>query len=211
MSEHQDGGGELSRRELMGKVALLGLVASGGGLAASQALAQGTGVDPDKEVLRKVLIERLVNSRYYIAEDGSVVVLPHDEVWPGDSGGAYHADWLFNSVDGLKTEPNVALEQTVYTDIVHEGIPSGWDLSKIKRIIQSAEATGLLDDANLVYQVLREKIHVEMHGAHEYGVELFRGWIQDSPDYTAEQKSLIDRAATDYLSRPVVQTQHDFY
>lgn len=202
----------MSRRELLGRFALIGLMASAGGTIGGDALAQTTGKsNPDYEALRKVLVERLLNTRYYFATDGSIVVLPRDEVWPGDTGGAYHADWLFNTVDGLKANPNAALEQTIITDIVHEGIPSGWDLTRVSQIINSAEAMGLLDDFNLIYQVLREKIHVETHGAHEYGVKMFQAWIQESAAYSQDQKDIVDRAAVDYLSRPIAQDHHDYY
>ena len=140
----------ISRRELVQGLALLGLFGAGGGALAGAVVAEGNGTDPDYENLRKVLVERLVNTRYYLAEDGSVVVLLNDEVWPGDEGGAYHQDWLFNPNDGLKENPHAALEDTVVTDIEHKGIPQGWNLGGIDTILSTSRQLGLLDDANLV-------------------------------------------------------------
>lgn len=203
--------GSISRRDAMAGSGLLALLALGAGLKSTGTAEAAEGIPPDFEVLKKVLIERLLNTRYYIGEDGSVVVFTHDEVWPGDGGGAQHSDWLFNSVTGLKTDAHPALEETIYTDIEHEGIPDGWDLSNVKTICDLAQQTELLGDTNLAYQVLREKIHVETHGAHEVGVQYFRSWVADSPELDAATKQTIDAAVQDYLAQAFPSDEHDWY
>ena len=201
----------ISRRELVQGLALLGLFGAGGGALAGAVVAEGNGTDPDYENLRKVLVERLVNTRYYLAEDGSVVVLLNDEVWPGDEGGAYHQGWLFDPNYGLKGNPHAALEDTVVTDIEHQGIPQGWNLGGIDAILSTSRQLGLLDDANLVYRVLREKIHIETHGAHDEGVKKLLDWVGHSDALTTDQKGLIADTIVEYTALPRPQTFHDFY
>ena len=201
----------MSRRELIQGLAVLGVIGASGSVLTGAASAVDTGTNPNIDTLKKVLIERLVNTRYYLTESGDVVVLLNDEVWPGDEGGAYHQDWLFNPDYGLKDNPHAALENNVETDIVHSGIPQDWNLESVSEILNSANQLGLLDDANLIYQVLREKIHLETHGAHNQGVQMFLDWVGGSDELTVDQKDLIADTVVQYLTLPRPQTNHEFY
>ncbi len=200
----------ITRRELVGGIVALSLLSTVG--TSSQSVSAQASVEPAHyEALRKTLIERLVNTRYYSAPDGSIHVLPHDEVWPGESGGAYHADWLSNGLTGLKTNPRIALEDTVIADAVHEGVPSGCDVSLVRQILDNAATLGLLDDAGLIYQVFREKISSETVGAHTYGVHQFHEWTLANPDLTKEQRDVIDSAVVSYLDVARPHHSHTWY
>jgi hypothetical protein len=208
--DSNDANNGLSRREVIGGIALLGLL---GAVAVDrpQAAAQETTGNANYEALRRVLIERLINTRYYTGPDGSVYVLQRDEVWPGVAGGAYHADWLFNESTGLKRNPRAALEDTIVTETMHHGVPAGCDLSLVTQILDNAEALGLFDNIGLIYQVLREKINVETIGAHNYGVSLFRDWVANHPELSSEQRDTIDASAVAYLNVARPHDHHDFY
>lgn len=200
----------LSRRRILKTLLAAGVLGSGATVLQRTAAAQGGDV-ADYETLRKVLVERLLNTRYHVSDEGALLVMLGDEVWPGDGGGAAHADWLFNAQSGLKVDPHVALEQTIVTDIVHEGVPQGWNLEAVERIVNDAESLGLFDSINLVYQVLREKVHVETHGAHEAGVHKFTEWVNASSDFTTSEKNIINQATSQYMQTAVTQTDHDWY
>jgi hypothetical protein len=200
----------IRRRDVLGGMALFGLLgAAGTGL--SQATAQAASAGANFEEVRKVLIERLVNTRYYTGPDGSVYVLPGDEVWPGESGGAYHADWLFNQLDGLKHNSRAALSDKVVAESEHFGVPSGADLSPVDEILKNAEMLGLLDDFGLIYRVFREKIAMETMGAHDYGVQLFREWAASNPELSDAQRAEIDAATVAYLNVARPHDHHLFY
>jgi hypothetical protein len=201
----------VTRRQMVESLLLLGLLGAATGLDSSTASAQSTVSAQKYQRLRKTLIERLVNTRYHPAPDGSIVVLHGDEVWPGESGGAYHADWLFNELSGLANNPYAALEDTVIADKVHEGIMPETDLSPVTQILENAKLLGLFDDIGLIYQVMREKISIETAGAHSFGVRQFREWALVHPEFTQEQRDTIDSAATLFLNVAYPHSFHDFY
>ena len=192
-------GANITRRELVGSLVLLGMFGATAQHATSAAGQEATG-GASYEKLRQVLIERLVNTHYSTGPDGSIQVLPGDEVWPGQSGGAYHADWLFNDVTGLASDPRQALEDSIVAQEVHGGIVPGTDLSLVQQIVENAKALGLFDEGNLVYQVMREKMSVEAIGARTQGVKMFREWALANSEFTAEQQEFIDAAAASYMN-----------
>jgi hypothetical protein len=201
----------ISRRELMQSLTALGLLGVSSTMLAGPASAANSVNPLHRDTVNKVLIERLVNTHFYQDSDGNVIVLLKDEIWPGDEGSAYHQDWLFNPDYGLKENPRAALEDTIETDIEHSGIPQGSDIENIGEILEISKRLGLLDDANLLYQVLREKIHVETHGALDEGVRQFLDWVNELTDLTEEQRNNISGAAVRYLSLARPQENHNFY
>lgn len=196
----------LTRRQVVESLLLLGFLGTAG-FDASSASAQATTSVEKYEKLRRTLIERLVNTRYHQAQDGSIVVLPGEEVWPGESGGAYHADWLFNEINGLTNNPRAALEDSIVTNELHEGILSDTDLSPVTHILQDARKLGLFDDIGLIYQVMREKFSIETMGAHTQGVRQFREWALANQELTQEQRDAIDSAAMSFLN--VARPHHE--
>jgi len=202
---------ELSRRQMIQKLTALSLLSAGGSFLAGKASAEVLTIPSHQHELKKVLIERLVNTHYHQDENGTITVLMNDEIWPGDEGGAYHQDWLFNPDYGLKTNARAALEDTIETDINHKGIPQGCDLDCVDTLIDSAEQMGLLDDLNLVYHVLREKIHVETHGAHERGVEMYLDWAMASDSLSLEEKQIVGKNVKKFMALPRPQGDHEYY
>jgi hypothetical protein len=209
--ENEETKNGISRRELMQSLTALGILGVGGSMLAGPASAANSGNQLHRKTINKVLIERLVNTHFYEDDSGNVIVMLRDEVWPGDEGGAYHQDWLFNPEYGLKENPRAALEDTIETDVDHEGIPEGCDIDNISSILEMAKRLGLLDDANLLYRVLREKIHIETHGALDEGVRQFLSWIDEAPNLTQDQKNTVSDAAVQFLGLPRPQDDHDFY
>lgn len=210
---HEITGSKIDRRDWMFALAAASVagIASQVDRTGDIANAQSGGSPPDLDVLCKVLVERLLNTRYSVESDGSIVVFPDDEIWPGDPGGATHSDWILNSTTGLKSDPAAALEPDVQNDLFHAGIESGWDLRQISDVMEFANDLKILDNANLIYRVLREKIHIETHGAHSRGVEMFQEWVYAHPTMDPSTQISVGEAVNEYLSMAVNQSAHSWY
>lgn len=207
-SEHGNKGA-FSRRELA-RTVLAGAALGLGGVIAYTAPARAELTAGQKASLSKVLIERLFNTRYEINGEGVLTVYPQDEVW-ASGGGAQHQAWLFDAITGLKADPQAALEQTVATGPEHAGIDSSIDASDVSIILQKAEAAGLLDELNLAYWVLKEKIHVETAGAYDTGVEIFSLWVAEHETLDPSTKGLVQDLVMEYLSLPATNQGEGWY
>lgn len=206
-----DGHEPLSRRDLIKGIALMAALSSAAGGVVGGADAYAQSIPPGNDALCKVLIERLLNTKFDIDSVGNVIVYEDDEVWRGDQGAAYHHEWLFDPEIGFKTNPQAALQANNPLIADHAGVDPGNYTEKISEILSNADFLNVLGESNLIYKVLKEKIHVETHGAHDRGVEMFLEWLRDSPDLSPEILAKIENLAQTYFDRPMVQVSHWYY
>ena len=200
----------LSRRDL-GKALLASAAVGFGGSMVSSSVAEAQLTSEQKASLSKVLIERILNTRYELDAQGVLTVHSGDEVW-SDGGGVFHQSWLLDEIAGLKADPRACLEETIFDSTVHTGIFPGIDLTVVEELLQRAEEAGILDDLNLMYWVLKEKIHVESLNAHLEGVERFNEWVQSHTSVGAVLKSDVHSLVAEYLSQPVTNgPDEDWY
>lgn len=208
--------GNVSRRELVQRMLLLtagaaGAAAVGGGSAS----AEETTTPRLSDECRKVLIERICNARYDVDENGKVIVQYNDGVWPGYIvGGAQHQDWLLNPDQGLKGNPQAALSQDLNDPGIpdHAGADPGPDAAAaIGDIFAKAAQLGVMDEANLIYFVLKRKMDTDYHGALQKSIDDFANFITERQDVDAETKGRIQALIREFNSRPVAMVYHSDY